>query len=190
MENQRIRLSKLMLKQGLLTLLQTKPLSEITIYELCETAQINRTTFYKYYGSQTDLLNEITADFFQEIDAYLQKHMEQKTDGFPSILNYLYRQRDLFCILINTIPAQNFADQLFAIPGLTVIFENIMQASGLSDVKVRYLRKFIYHGIFAILCEWLTSEKPESVEEMLEIFVFLRKHDFCGIAEESGGEEL
>ena len=58
MENQRIRLSKAMLKAGLLTLLKEKPLNQISIYELCAASQINRTTFYKYYGSQTDLLKE------------------------------------------------------------------------------------------------------------------------------------
>ncbi len=175
MENQRIRLSKAMLKNGLLKLLQTKSLNEITIYELCETAQINRTTFYKYYGSQTELLNEITADFFREIDDHVQEHIEQKTDGLPSILHYLINQRDLFCTLIRVIPSQRFADQLFAVPGLNTIFESVIKEDSLSDVKVRYLRKFTYHGIFAILCEWLTSETPESVEEMMDIFTSLRR---------------
>ena len=68
MENQRIRLSKAMLKEGLLKLLKDKQLNQISIYELCQTSGINRTTFYKYYGSQTDLLNEIEADFFAQIE--------------------------------------------------------------------------------------------------------------------------
>ena len=40
MENQRIRLSKAMLKTGLLTLLKEKPLNQISIYELCAASQI------------------------------------------------------------------------------------------------------------------------------------------------------
>ena len=46
MENQRVRLSKALLKEALVRLLETKPLDKITIYELCAEAQINRTTFY------------------------------------------------------------------------------------------------------------------------------------------------
>ena len=34
----------------------------ITIRELCERAGINRSTFYKYYGNQFDLLNEMEKD--------------------------------------------------------------------------------------------------------------------------------
>ena len=56
MENQRIRLSKAMLKNALMRLLKEKPIEKISIYELCAAAQINRTTFYKYYGSQYELL--------------------------------------------------------------------------------------------------------------------------------------
>ena len=48
MENQRIRLSKTLLKNALVHLLQKKPLNKISVLEICETAQINRTTFCKY----------------------------------------------------------------------------------------------------------------------------------------------
>ena len=64
MENQRIRLSKTMLKNALIELLKTKNIEKISIYELCGQAQINRTTFYKYYGSQYDLLADIENDVF------------------------------------------------------------------------------------------------------------------------------
>ena len=46
MENQRIRLSKTMLKNALIRLLANKSIDKITVYELCAEAQINRTTFY------------------------------------------------------------------------------------------------------------------------------------------------
>ena len=78
MENQRIRLSKTLLKNALVHLLQKKPLNKISVLEICETAQINRTTFYKYYGSQTDLLNEIESDFLAQLDESLALIPEQE----------------------------------------------------------------------------------------------------------------
>jgi len=41
-----------------MALMETEDISRITISQLCGTAQINRTTFYKYYGSIYDLLAE------------------------------------------------------------------------------------------------------------------------------------
>ena len=62
MENQRVRLSKMLLKNALIKLLKEKPLEKITIYGLCAEAQLNRVTFYKYYGSQYDLLTDIFSE--------------------------------------------------------------------------------------------------------------------------------
>ena len=55
MENQRIRITKRMLREALIRLLGKKPIEKIRVQELCQEAQINRTTFYKYYGNQYDL---------------------------------------------------------------------------------------------------------------------------------------
>ena len=89
MENQRIRLSKTLLKNALVHLLQKKPLNKISVLEICETAQINRTTFYKYYGSQTDLLNEIESDFLAQLDESLALIPEQE-GAVASVLANLY----------------------------------------------------------------------------------------------------
>ena len=58
-EDQRIRLSKQLLRNALLELLKEKHISKVSVREICERAQINRTTFYKYYGSQYELLEDI-----------------------------------------------------------------------------------------------------------------------------------
>ena len=44
-----------------------KSIQKIYVRELCVKADINRSTFYKYYESQYDLLAEIENDFLQEL---------------------------------------------------------------------------------------------------------------------------
>ena len=48
-ENRKIKYTKKVLSESLIELLKTKHISEITITELCENADINRTTFYRHY---------------------------------------------------------------------------------------------------------------------------------------------
>lgn len=175
MENQRVRLSKTMLKEGLLKLLQERPLSEITVYALCETAGINRTTFYKHYASPTDLLQDIETDFFREIDSIVQVNVAAHTNGLSAVLQYLYDQRALFCTLAQTVPAQTFAEELFAVPSVNSFFEKALQTEQITDTKKRYIRQFTYHGIFAVLCDWLTGENPERPEEMVDVIISLRR---------------
>ena len=55
-EDRRIAMTKRLLKAALIELLKEQDIYHISIRELCERADVNRTTFYKYYGSQFDLL--------------------------------------------------------------------------------------------------------------------------------------
>ena len=54
-ENQRIMLSKRLIKESLTRLLASESIHKISVRMLCEEAGINRSTFYKYYGSQYDV---------------------------------------------------------------------------------------------------------------------------------------
>ena len=66
--NQRVMLSKRLIKESLTELLKTKGIHNLSVRLLCETAGINRTTFYKYYGSQYDVLAEMEEELLEAIN--------------------------------------------------------------------------------------------------------------------------
>lgn len=175
MENQRIRISKAMLKTGLLKLLKEKPLNQISVYELCVVSQINRTTFYKYYGSPAELLNEIEADFMAQLDEDLKSMIVQSTNALLPVLNHLYEHRELFCLLIRSMPEQEFAAHLFSIPSISIIFENMADKSSYSETKIKYIRRFVFQGTLTVLRDWLSSETPEPVTEIADVLTVLRR---------------
>ncbi len=74
----RIKLTKLMLKNALLSLMEEKKLTSISITELCKKATINRNTFYSHFDSITDLYNEIEEQLIQEIHTTLIKPYTRK----------------------------------------------------------------------------------------------------------------
>lgn len=102
MENQRIRLSKLILKNALIDLLQEKSIETITIHELCQKATVNRTTFYKYYGSQYDLLANIEKDVFDEVEERLKQAFQHGNVGFRSALDYISQEQKKCLVLMNS----------------------------------------------------------------------------------------
>ncbi|MCD7762003.1 MAG: TetR/AcrR family transcriptional regulator [Lachnospiraceae bacterium] len=200
MENQRIRISKTMLKSGMITLLKEKTLSQITVYELCKVSQINRTTFYKYYGSPEELLNEIETDFLKQLDNEIrpvrtqaetlsQKNRQQgnsttqnrsaedeaNESSLLPVLHYLYEQRELFCLLVRTLPMQDFASHLFSIPSIRDIFQGMTEESSYSETEEKYIRQFIFQGTFAILYDWLDNENPEPAAKIAEILEKLKE---------------
>ena len=71
MENQRTRMTKRLLCEHLIQMMQEKPIDEISVSELCRRAGINRTTFYRYYTIPRDILSDIQSDLKIEYDCIL-----------------------------------------------------------------------------------------------------------------------
>ena len=55
----RVRYTRRVIQEALLTLLEQKPLNKITVTELCALAQINRATFYAHYADCYAVLNAL-----------------------------------------------------------------------------------------------------------------------------------
>jgi AcrR family transcriptional regulator len=84
MTSKRTILTKSLLKQGLIELLENKSIDQISITEICEHANVSRSTFYSYYGSQFELLQAIeselisaTEDMFKSETNHDEEHTTQ-----------------------------------------------------------------------------------------------------------------
>lgn len=72
--NQRTRLSKILLKNALMDLLSEKgSVTKISVRELCERADLNRSTFYAHYSEPKELLEEVEAELLDATREHLQK---------------------------------------------------------------------------------------------------------------------
>lgn len=58
-DDQRIALTKRLLREGLLRLLSKTDLNKISVTQLCIESGINRATFYRHYEEPRDILNDI-----------------------------------------------------------------------------------------------------------------------------------
>ena len=57
--DRRIETTKKNIRRALVRLSAAKPYPEITVKELCEAADINRTTFYVHYKNTREVLEDI-----------------------------------------------------------------------------------------------------------------------------------
>ena len=58
--------------EALITLLEKKDFEYITIKEICDTAEVNRSTFYLHYENTSDLLKETTHYIIDKHLAYYE----------------------------------------------------------------------------------------------------------------------
>ena len=67
----RVRYTRMIIQTVFLELLRQKPVSKITVREICEKAEINRSTFYKHYQDCYDLLDNLKEDALERFDELL-----------------------------------------------------------------------------------------------------------------------
>lgn len=172
MQNQRIRLTKTMLKDALLCLLEEKNIDKITIQAICARAQINRTTFYKYYGSQYDLLEDIENDFFAELEKYLLSNENVELNAMLHIMEFLQVNQTNFRHMLKSCSSQDFAERLFSLPFIRTSLDHTI-LNLFPDSQKDYVHRFIFNGSYAIIRKWIDQGCQESPAEIAELVFYL-----------------
>ena len=76
-ESRRTQYTRRALRDALIELLADKPLARITVRELCERADVNRSTFYAHYPDLDSLLRDIEEDTIDWVNGTLQQLLER-----------------------------------------------------------------------------------------------------------------
>lgn len=166
-ENQRIRLTKKMLKESLIRLLNKESIHKISVREICDEAQINRTTFYKYYGSPYDLLGDMENDVLTQIDNYLSNNntsLDKSLKELVKITNFINENLDLCRILLNNNIDDEFPEKLINLPNIRQHIIHFLPEC--SEAESTYIFNFMISGGFNLIKSWINKEDRETSEEI------------------------
>lgn len=166
-ENQRVMLSKRLIKDSLTRLLATESIHKVSIRMLCEDAGINRSTFYKYYGSQYDVLAEMEADLIGSIGSLLNDNEGILPDKnvLEAICSYFERNMDFVQRLIGNNVDPDFPEKLFNLPQIRRILVDRL-AVHYDGERLGYVYAFLVNGCYRLVQEWLAQEKHMSFKEI------------------------
>lgn len=159
MENQRTRLSKRLLKDALIDLLQEKPLSKISIKSICEKAEINRTTFYKYYQTERDLLVEIERENIE----YIKAIVTEKPDALETILQFLKDNPKTAKALTSDYANINFIQKICELAEIEQSFK-VLTRENTKYAEKRY--EFIIMGSYALIKKWIANDFDITPKEL------------------------
>ena len=166
-EDRRIIMTKRMLKEALTEILKEKDIYHISIRELCETADVNRTTFYKYYGSQFDLFSEMEQDFISFVIETLNSSEKDIEKVIAPICKYLEDNIDFARLIINNNVDKNFIGKLFSISAVKESFLDRF-SGGVEKIPFQYAYNFCVYGAYSIVREWIKSDERETAEKLAE----------------------
>ena len=174
-ENRRVRMTKQLMKDALLELLEHQKLVNISVTAICETADVHRSTFYKYYVDPADLLKDIEQDFLdriptppQELD---QQNQEQLLSATTAFFDDVKENKKAYRILFGESAGNTFAPTLveYLCSGYVPV------SKGSDELTERFMRLYIANGTVGMLREWVDKDCPVSSRKIAEMMYFLSR---------------
>jgi AcrR family transcriptional regulator len=159
--DRRTKYTKTVIRQALFELLKEKPISKVTVTDICKLADINRSTFYSYYEDVYALLNQIQNELFENIVFTLSSD-----DWFKDLLKLVDDNRDLCQVLIGTNGDSSFIRQLFYLGydnSIRVWQEMYPKAT---TTEMDYSYAYMANGMIGILENWIVGGYKLPIEEV------------------------
>lgn len=181
-ENQRITITKRLLKENMLRLLKEKEMEKISVSELCREAGINRATFYRHYGIPRDVLMEIQMDFYHELRQTipLPACAEDVKPTIEKLCSFMADHMELLRIIIQSNSDADFA--AFINELYLEIWAEIGQFGALRKLNhedARMLTLYFAGGSYFVMRHWLLGNVRKSPEEIaLYLYDLLSKTDW------------
>ena len=161
-ENQRITLTKRLLKEAFLEMFKTTSLDKIHVRALCEKAGINRSTFYKYYSSPYDLLEEI---FKKELNTLLEEHERTGSyvNGLIKVANVAYEHKKLINNICSSRSYEYLENYMYkACKHIMVdIVNNFAHGLVVPDEDVEFIASFYEYAAIGVISEWFRTGMRE-----------------------------
>ena len=159
--------------------MRDKPLNAITVRELTETADINRSTFYAYYETIDQLVRQIEQEYAEKIISSFEKEEYNSPD-------FISRTISLF---VETVIQDPEAAFWFLDPSVTGYGRKLVHDTAeakfvplwmgnrnISEIRARYSYEYIYDGCIGILTRWYEHPGEIDTKTLSETFRLLSEN--------------
>ena len=168
---------------ALISLLKKKSFDFITVSEICETAGVNRSTFYLHYETVNDLLEETARYLLNDFLSYFTTDTKAVTINLSGCelqdmvficdkyltpyFTYIRDHKEVFKTAIANNKTLGFDDVYKRL--YENIFDPILDRFQYPQSDRQYVMMYYLNGVTAIVSEWLKDDCKKSIEEISEI---------------------
>lgn len=174
-ENRRVRMTKKLMKDAILELLEKTELSRISVTDVCKAADVNRSTFYAYYTGPSDLLREIEQDVLDQIPKppYPQNQLGEESilQTTTAFFDYVKENEKVFRILFSESVNAEFSSRMVDL----LCSQLIVGVESENELSSRFVRLYIANGTVGMLREWIETGFPVSNREIANMMYYLSK---------------
>ena len=179
-ESRRTQYTRRALRDALIELLADKPLARITVRELCERADVNRSTFYAHYPDLDSLLRDIEEDTIDWVNGTLQQLLERPDPDsvgrvIEHVCRYIADNRSHLRVLMSPQADLRFQQQLLGLIYGRIDLATQLQGTDPQEAEMRM--HFAVSGSIGLLQHWLAAEPTVSPETVARIITTMALPD-------------
>lgn len=168
-DDRRTKYTKKMIHESFIELLKENSIDKISVTKICELADINRATFYRYYNDQYDLLNSLQDDMFDNIKNIVVESKNDIDTLTEVVCKTFYENKNEWVLLIGNNGDSRFIKKIY-----NFFNRYFGESKKTNESKMRY--KFMLYGYSGIFENWIENgmkEEPEVIANYLKKF----RHD-------------
>ena len=171
-ENQRVRLTKQLLKNSLVTLMKEKEFYQITVSDVCTLSELNRSTFYRHYNNVHDILLELENDLIESTKACIaeidETDIQVASQPLNKLLYYIKENSEIYLLFLHQSVDKEFRSSLMKL-AMQLIMDKFTFSETETDNEERTI--YLMNGSIALIDDWLEKGTIAPVEEVTELLL-------------------
>ena len=180
-QNRSVRNTKRRLRESLMKLVLRKQLGAITVKELTNDADVNRSTFYFHYQDVKAMVKEMEEVFFKDFSAALNAIDQKSHDSITILVKCLEGHMDLCKIVLGENGDIEFLEQMKQIieEKCSKIWKEAVPQ--MSDEDLANLDSFLIGGVVSTLQSWVRDEARQKAEDLAHVLNRLIFDGICPV---------
>ena len=187
-QERRVRRTRAMILAGFIQLMQQKPVKDISVRELADLVDINRSTFYLHYTDIYDLLEQTENGLMDQFLAIIDKNhtnltLQEFSDNLEQFFAFLAENQPLCRALMSPngdIAFVRKLEKLIAEDGVKTL-RLLSDEKDLDAQDLNYVTSFFLSGCVGMIDLWLQDGCQQSAQHMAELSMKLLHAGVQGI---------
>ena len=171
--DRRVRKTKRAVHAALLQLMTEKKLSQITVKELTEQADINRKTFYNHYDDIFAVLDEVENECVDRMLALFDlnnfdRYIEKPDLFFSSMLSEISNNREFYTLLNQSADHSHILNKL--IRKEKALLRKLFNPEQMDEIWIDYFLNYASAGTISVIQIWFESQHDVPVDSLARFF--------------------
>lgn len=170
--DRRVIKTKKAIRNAFAELLQEKKLSDITVTDVANKADVNRKTFYNYYSGVDGLITEIEDEFIKIFEENLKTievvdNFQNPAFLFQKLATLIETDTQLYSVLLNKHVSHDFLYRI-EISLKEIAKEFFLEKEPAQKDNIILTCEYCISGICAVFKYWFNSDRTMTVEDVSE----------------------